>query len=191
MSTSGGEADTGGRNGEELRLWQEEGREIFFLGRTHVFSAGVTIMASVPPDHRFLTLDTESLIHERRMKQDVVLDGAMRGCRSTVQNLLADIESGQHLEHDDFKKLVEGTPLSLPRIIEHGDGPGLVPVGQGCTKARADRRLGVTLPSPIALRHDRGVQRRNIGSAASTVGRSESLTLRRKTPPRAVESGCH
>lgn len=118
LSTSGGEADTGRRIAEELRLWQEEGREIFFLGKTHVFSAGVTIMAAVPPDHRFLTLDTELLIHERRMKQDVVLDGALRGCRSTVQNLIAEIESGQRLEYDDFTKLVDGTRITLEQLAE-------------------------------------------------------------------------
>lgn len=75
-------------------------------------------MAAVPPDHRFLTLDTELLIHERRMKQDVVLDGALRGCRSTVQNLIAEIESGQRLEYDDFTKLVDGTRITLEQLAE-------------------------------------------------------------------------
>lgn len=75
-------------------------------------------MASVPQDHRFLTRDTELLIHERRMKQDLVLDGALRGCRSTVQNLMAEIESGQRLECDDFTKLVQGTRLSLEQLSE-------------------------------------------------------------------------
>lgn len=113
LSTSGGEADTGRRIADELRLWQEEGRELFFLGKTHVYSAGVTIMSAFPPNHRYLTVDTELLIHERRMQQEVKLDGALRGCRSTVQNLLAEIESGQRLEYIDFSTLVKGTRLSL------------------------------------------------------------------------------
>lgn len=116
LSTSGGDADTGRRIAAELRLWQEEGREIFFLGKTYVFSAGVTIMSSIPPDHRFLTIDTELLIHERRMKQDVHLSGALKACRSTIQNLLAQIESGQRLECDDFSKLVKGTRLTLDEL---------------------------------------------------------------------------
>lgn len=40
LSTSGGEADIGRRIALELRLWQEAGREIWFLGKTFVYSAG-------------------------------------------------------------------------------------------------------------------------------------------------------
>jgi ATP-dependent protease ClpP protease subunit len=118
LSTSGGDADTGRRIAEELRLWQEQGREVFFLGKTYVFSAGVTIMSAIPPDHRYLAAGTELLIHERKMEHEVQLRGSLRACRSTVHNLLAEIESGQRLERDGFSKLVEGTPLTLDDILK-------------------------------------------------------------------------
>jgi ATP-dependent protease ClpP protease subunit len=91
LSTDGGDADVGRRIAEELRLWQEGGRELFFLGKTYVFSAGITIMAAIPPSHRFLTADTELLVHERKIKKTIRLDGALRSCRAAVQDVLAEI----------------------------------------------------------------------------------------------------
>ena len=118
LYTSGGDADTGRRIAQELKLWQEQGREIFFLGKTAVFSAGVTIMAAIPPDHRYLTAGTELLIHERKMEREVQLRGALRACRSTVHNLLAEIESGQRLEREGFSTLVAGTSLTVDDVLQ-------------------------------------------------------------------------
>lgn len=117
LSTSGGDADIGRRIGEELRLWQEEqGRAVYFLGKTYVFSAGITIMSAIVRERRFLTRDTELLIHERKMKKDLHLEGALRGCRSAVQDVLAQIDSGQRLERDGFAQLVVGTTLSVDDV---------------------------------------------------------------------------
>jgi ATP-dependent protease ClpP protease subunit len=112
LSTSGGNADIGRRIAQELRLWRDSGTEIFFFGKTYVFSAGITIMAAFPLSHRFLTRDCELLIHERKMKKDLHLEGALRGCLSAVNDVLAEIESGQRLEREGFAQLVAGTRLS-------------------------------------------------------------------------------
>lgn len=117
LSSNGGDADLGRRIAQELRLWQEkEGREVWFLGKTYVFSAGVTIMSAIPRQRRFLTEDCEVLIHERKMKKDIHLDGALRGCRTAIQDVLAEIESGQRLERDGFAQLVKGTELTVEEI---------------------------------------------------------------------------
>lgn len=117
LSSNGGEADMGRRIAQELRLWQEkEGREVWFLGKTYVYSAGVTMMSAIPRERRFVTQDCEFLIHERKMKKDIHLDGALRGCRSAVQDVLAEIESGQRLERDGFALLVKGTELTVDDI---------------------------------------------------------------------------
>lgn len=117
LSTSGGDADMGRRIGQEVRLWQEkEAREVFFLGKTFVFSAGVTVMAAVKRSHRFLTNDCELLVHERKMKKRIHLEGALRGCRSAIQDVLAEIESGQRLEHEGFAQLVVGTKLTADDV---------------------------------------------------------------------------
>ena len=116
LSTSGGNADIGRRIAQEVRLWQDSGSEVFFLGKTYVFSAGITIMSAFPLSHRFLTRDCELLIHERKMKKDLHLEGALRGCMSAVKDVLAEIESGQRLEREGFAQLVAGTRLSAKDI---------------------------------------------------------------------------
>jgi ATP-dependent protease ClpP protease subunit len=112
LSTSGGDADVGRRIAEELRLWMDQ-REICFLGKAYVFSAGITIMSAFPCSKRFLTRDCELLIHERKLKKDLHLDGALRGCRSIVNDVLAEIDSGQRLQRAGFAKLVEGSAWTI------------------------------------------------------------------------------
>lgn len=142
LSTSGGDAESGRRIAEELRLWQQAGRDIFFLGKTYVFSAGITIMSGVPRSHRFLTRDCELLIHERKMTRQITLDGALRSCRAKINDVLAEIESGQRLQTEGFAKLVEGSTLNVqdierkvlekdwyltaPQALEHGLVQGIV-----------------------------------------------------------------
>lgn len=108
LSTSGGEAEAGRRIAQELRLWQEGGTPVYFLGKSYVFSAGITIMAAVPPDRRFLTRDCELLIHERKMTRQLALDGSLRSCQAKINDVLAEIESGQRLEREGFAQLVQG-----------------------------------------------------------------------------------
>jgi ATP-dependent protease ClpP protease subunit len=116
LSTSGGDAESGRRIAEELRLWQKAGREIYFLGKTYVFSAGITIMSAIPRSQRFLTRDCELLIHERKMTKQITLDGALRSCRAKINDVLAEIESGQRLQTEGFAKLVEGSTLKVQDI---------------------------------------------------------------------------
>lgn len=116
LSTSGGDADIGRRIAQEVRMWRDSGLEVFFLGKTFVFSAGITIMSALPRTHRFLTADCELLIHERKMKKDLHLEGALRGCMSAVNDVLAEIESGQRLEREGFAQLVDGSCLSATDV---------------------------------------------------------------------------
>jgi len=116
LSTNGGDAEVGRRIAEELRLWQLKDTDIYFLGKTYVFSAGITIMSSIPKSRRFLTRDCELLIHERKMTATINLDGALRSCRAKVNDVLAEIESGQRLQSEGFAKLAEGTSLTAEEI---------------------------------------------------------------------------
>ena len=73
-------------------------------------------MSAVPPDHRFLTQDCELLIHERKMSKQLSLDGALRSCRAKVNDVLAEIESGERLQHDGFCDLVKGSKLTVQQV---------------------------------------------------------------------------
>lgn len=117
LSTAGGEADTARRIAQEVRMLGQS-REVFFLGKTYVYSAGITVMAAVPPSHRFLTGDTVLLIHERRMERTVQLSGALRSAMSVAQDLMAELEIGQRLERRGFEKLVEGSGLTADDLMK-------------------------------------------------------------------------
>ncbi|MDF2466505.1 MAG: hypothetical protein K0Q43_4740 [Ramlibacter sp.] len=117
LSTAGGEADTARRLAQDVRMLSQE-REVFFLGKTYVYSAGITVMAAVPPSHRFLTRDTLLLIHERRMERTVQLSGALRSSVAVIQDLMAELESGQALERGGFEELVDGSALSVDELME-------------------------------------------------------------------------
>lgn len=117
LSSSGGEADIGRRIAYDLKQWVDSGRDIVVVGKTFVYSAGVSIMSGVPASQRYLTSDCELLIHERKIKKELHLEGALRGCRSEILDALAEIDSGQRLEREGFAQLVAGSTLSLDDLM--------------------------------------------------------------------------
>lgn len=81
-------------------------------------------MSALPQTHRFLTANCELLIDERKVKKDLHLEGALRGCLTAVNDVLAQIESGQRLEREGFAQLVEGMDLSVQDVegkVHHKD----------------------------------------------------------------------
>ena len=113
LSTSGGDADIGRRMAQEIRQWRDQGADLYFYGKSFVYSAGISVMGAFDRDRRFLSSDCELLIHERKLKKDLPLDGALKACITQVKNILAELESGQRLERDGFEELVKGASLSL------------------------------------------------------------------------------
>ena len=68
LTSIGGEADTARRLAQDVRMLAQR-REVFILGTSYVYSAGVTVLAAVPASHRFLTPDTVLLVHAPLMDQ--------------------------------------------------------------------------------------------------------------------------
>ncbi len=119
LSTLGGDAEIGRRLAQEIRLWREHGRaDLYFLGKTFVYSAGVTVMSAFPVARRFLTQDTVLLVHERKLSKTLNLDGALRACAALVDDLRAQIAAGRQVEEEGFARLVEGSALSLDALRE-------------------------------------------------------------------------
>lgn len=75
-------------------------------------------MGAFPPERRFLSADCELLIHERKLKKALRLDGSLKICGAQVRNTLAEIESGERLERDGFAELVKGSSLTLADLQE-------------------------------------------------------------------------
>lgn len=117
LSTMGGDAESARRLAEEVALLRQA-REVFFLGKTYVYSAGVTVMAAVPATHRFLTPDTILLVHERRMERTVQITGALRSAIALARDLLAELEIGQVLERRGFEQLAAGSKLSADELLQ-------------------------------------------------------------------------
>jgi len=121
LTTMGGEADSARRLAQEIHLLGQQ-RELFLLGKSYVYSAGISLMAALPPSHRFLTRDTILLVHERRMDRTVQLSGALRSAIAVTKDLLAELEMGERLERRGFERLVAGSRLSaddlLRRVLE-------------------------------------------------------------------------
>lgn len=109
LFTDGGDAEIGRRLAEEVRLLrQQHGHDMWFLGKTLVASAGVTIMAAFPKDKRWLTSDAALLIHGRRMTKDLHLEGPLGSCRRVLEEMIADIDHGLRLEERGFAELIKG-----------------------------------------------------------------------------------
>ncbi|MCG2595542.1 ATP-dependent Clp protease proteolytic subunit [Ramlibacter sp. XY19] len=118
LTTSGGDAETARRMALDVTLCRErEQRRIVFLGKSFVYSAGITVMAAFPVQDRCLTRDTELLIHERRLERTVQLSGALRSNLAVLRAAIAEIESGQRLEREGFRQLVAGSKMSVEHLL--------------------------------------------------------------------------
>jgi ATP-dependent Clp protease, protease subunit len=119
LSTTGGDAETARRMALDLTLVRErEQRRIVFVGKSFVYSAGITIMGAFACKDRYLTRDTELLIHERRLERTLQLSGALRSNLALLRDAIAEIESGQRLEREGFAQLVAGSQLDVDQLLE-------------------------------------------------------------------------
>jgi ATP-dependent protease ClpP protease subunit len=123
LYTDGGDAEIGRRLAEEVRLLSDQhGRDIWFLGKTLVASAGITMMAAFPRERRWLTRDTALLIHGRRMVKDLHLEGPLGSCRRVLEEMIADIDHGLLLEEKGFAELISGTGVNAEEIASRAYG---------------------------------------------------------------------
>jgi ATP-dependent Clp protease protease subunit len=119
VTTTGGDAETGRRIATDIILARERfGLDMVFLGKSVVYSAGISIMSGFPREKRHLTRDCMLLVHERRLDKSLELKGAMRGMRVLVEDTLAEIESALAMERTAFGYLVEGSELSLDELMQ-------------------------------------------------------------------------
>jgi ATP-dependent Clp protease, protease subunit len=123
LFTDGGDAEIGRRLAEEVRLLrQRQGRDVWFLGKTLVASAGVTVMAAFPKEKRWLTRDAALLIHGRRMIKNLHLEGPLGSCRRVLEEMIADIDHGLRLEERGFGELIEGSDVQAEEITRRAYG---------------------------------------------------------------------
>lgn len=118
LMTFGGDADVGRRIALEVRLARKRtGQDFFFLGKTVVYSSGVTIMAAFPRANRYLTRDTVLLIHGRRMDKHIHFTGSLSTSIQIAKDMLAQLEIGVRLEREGFVELIAGSDVGEEEIF--------------------------------------------------------------------------
>jgi len=117
LSTLGGDPEVARLMADDIRLMRDySGREILFLGKVAVYSAGATFMAAFPASKRFLTRGTRIMIHERSLTKTIDVSGPLRTCVAGLKANLHEIEQSIRIEEEGFRDLVEGTSIDFDEI---------------------------------------------------------------------------
>lgn len=117
LNTTGGDADVARRIALEMRLFgQHMDVPAYCVGKTAVYSAGVTIFAAFNRSRRFLTEDAVILVHERRLTETLELKGPLQACLQLVREKLAMLEQAEALEREGFAEFVAGSGMSLAAL---------------------------------------------------------------------------
>lgn len=133
LSTTGGDAETGRRIAEEIRICREyRGREVLFFGKTFIYSAGVTIMAAFDKEQRYLSRDCQLLIHSRRLNETIQLNGPLSSNIDIAKSALANLQSGLQLEQAGFESLSRGCSLSLEEIKQRAAKNWYLTAAEAC-----------------------------------------------------------
>jgi ATP-dependent protease ClpP protease subunit len=130
-TTTGGDAEMVRRISLELERLQEAHKaNVYFLGKSTVYSAGVTIMSAFPVSRRFLSKDAILLIHGRQLTKTIEIDGPIRFAKPRIEALMNQIEVGLELEEKGFEKLIEGSGLTLEEVIAKATDNWYVPAAE-------------------------------------------------------------
>jgi ATP-dependent protease ClpP protease subunit len=121
ISTPGGDAEVGRRLVLEINLARErfKSARFVFIGKTNVYSAGVTLMSAFPQEDRFLSSDAVMLIHCRQLEKTIEISGPMRASLPKLNAVREQIEVGKRVEEADFERLIEGSDIQLEELLEH------------------------------------------------------------------------
>ena len=119
LTTLGGDPEVARTMADDIRLLEEhDGREILFLGKVAVYSAGATFMAAFPVNRRFLTRHTRLMIHERKISKQINLDGPLRMVVASIKAALHEVEHSILIEEEGFRDIVAGSNVDFEDLRE-------------------------------------------------------------------------
>jgi ATP-dependent Clp protease protease subunit len=119
LTTLGGDPEVARAMADDIRLIEDHtGREILFLGKAAVYSAGATFMAAFPVDRRFLTRHTRLMIHERKLSKDLSLNGPLRMVVASIKAALHEVEHSIPIEEEGFRAIVKGSKVDFDTLRE-------------------------------------------------------------------------
>lgn len=119
ITTLGGDPEIARTMADDIRLLRECGeRDILFLGKVAVYSAGATFMAGFPIANRYLTENSRIMIHERAIEKTIELSGPLRGALDKVTQLVHEIEQSIAIEEEGFRAIVKGSQVDFAEVRE-------------------------------------------------------------------------
>lgn len=122
VTTVGGDAEIARRIVLEIGLARKRLRSRFvFVGKTQIYSAGITLMSAFPKNARYLSRDAMLMIHFRQLEMNVEVSGAMRTSLPKLKAVIEQIETGLNLEEDNFRRLIEGSDVSFDELISRAE----------------------------------------------------------------------
>ena len=119
ITTEGGDAEMGRRIVLDIEAARARlpGR-FLFLGKTVVYSAGITIMSAFPCRDRWLAADAMLMIHGRKLEKTLEVSGPIRTNIPMIEALLAQMRTAIELEDNGFRRLIDGCDIGLEELRE-------------------------------------------------------------------------
>ena len=116
ITTLGGNPEVARAMADDVRLLREAGRDIYFLGKAAVYSAGATFMAGFPVENRYFTRGSSILLHERQIAKTIQLNGPLKSCIDQLKAALNEIEHSIDIEEMGFRDIVEGSEVDFEEV---------------------------------------------------------------------------
>jgi ATP-dependent protease ClpP protease subunit len=119
LSTLGGDPEVARMMGEDVRFHSEvdAGRRFVFLGKAAIYSAGATFMSFFARENRYLTRGTRLMIHERKMKAELTIDGPLTTCVAGLKAKLHEIEHSIAIQNEGFENLIRGSSVTMEEVL--------------------------------------------------------------------------
>lgn len=120
LSTLGGDPEVARMMGEDVRFHSDmdSDRRFVFLGKAAIYSAGTTFMSFFARDNRYLTRGARLMIHERKLKKTLEIDGPLTTCVATVKATLHEIEASISIQNEGFENLIRGSSVEMDQVLE-------------------------------------------------------------------------
>lgn len=134
ITTHGGNPEVARAMADDVRLMREAGREICFLGKAAVYSAGATFMAGFPVKDRFMTAGSSILIHERQIHKSVDLSGPLKSCTAQLKAVLHEIEHSIAIEEAGFRDIFADSQVEMDEVRTKAPDNWYLPCEEACER---------------------------------------------------------
>lgn len=119
LSTLGGDPEVARMMGEDIRFHTQlsPDRQIVFLGKAAIYSAGTTFMSFFAKQNRYLTRGTRLMIHERKLSKTLRLEGPLTNCLVPLQAALNEINASIAIQNEGFENLIRGSRINMEEVL--------------------------------------------------------------------------